>query len=236
MKFLSDINDLLKLSDKQIQILLKGAELEEIVYVLKGCSVDLREKFQSNMSKKAVQMLEKKDKELGAVRLKKVEEYQKQFLKLANERLDTDKPKIVIASDHAAFELKEELKKTLTDYEIIDCGTNSKESTDYPDIGFEAAEAVAKAKADKGIIMCGSGIGMSIVANKVKGIRAALCHSTDLARLARKHNNANVLVVPGRFISKYYAKQIMEVFLKTDFDGGRHRRRINKIKNYENEE
>jgi len=141
--------------------------------------------------------------------------------------------KIALASDHAGFELKESIKDFLTEYEVIDFGTYSAESMDYPDTGFKAVEAVARGEYERGILICGSGLGMSIVANKVKGIRAALCHSVELARLSRKHNNANILVLQGRFISKKQAGDILSVWLSTEFDGGRHQRRIDKISRYE---
>jgi len=137
--------------------------------------------------------------------------------------------KIAIASDHAGFELKEVVKEFLKDYEVIDFGAFSEESVDYPDTGFEAAIQVASGKCEKGILICGSGIGMSIVANKVPGIRAALCQTKQFAELSRKHNNANILVLSGRFISKYLAKEIIETWLDTEFDGGRHQKRLDKI-------
>ena len=117
--------------------------------------------------------------------------------------------KIALASDHAGYKLKEAIKEYLTEYEVIDFGTNSTESMDYPDTGFKAAETVAKGKCERGILICGSGLGMSIVANKVKGIRAALCNSVELARLSRQHNDANILVLQGRFISKKQAGDII---------------------------
>ena len=141
--------------------------------------------------------------------------------------------KIAIASDHAGFELKELIKKDLPELDIIDLGTTSAESVDYPDFGIALAEAVAKGEADRGIVICGSGIGMSIAANKVKGIRAALCQTKEFAELSRRHNDANVLVLSGRFISHYLAKEIIEVWLNTPFEGGRHKRRIDKIAKYE---
>ncbi|MBS3766603.1 MAG: ribose 5-phosphate isomerase B [Candidatus Cloacimonetes bacterium] len=142
--------------------------------------------------------------------------------------------KIAIASDHAGYELKESIKKILSNFHIVDFGADSAESMDYPDTGFQAAEAVANDTCDRGIVICGSGIGMSIVANKVQGIRAALCQTKEFAVLSRKHNNANVLALSGRFISKYLAKEIIQVWLNTKFDGGRHKRRIDKITKYEN--
>lgn len=143
--------------------------------------------------------------------------------------------KIIIASDHAGYKLKEELLGYLEckNYEVIDGGTSSAESVDYPDIGFPAAEKVASGSVDFGITICGSGIGMSIVANKVRGVRAALCTSEAIARLSRQHNDANILVLPGRFMSFEKAKKIVDTWLTTKFDSGRHQRRINKIKKYE---
>jgi len=142
--------------------------------------------------------------------------------------------KIALASDHAGYELKEAIKEYLTAYEVIDYGTFSLESMDYPDTGFKAAEAVSNGECDRGILICGSGIGMSIVANKVKGIRAALCVSTEFATLSRKHNDANILVLPGRFVSRHFAGEIIRVWFSTEFEGDRHQRRLDKISKYEN--
>ncbi|MBC8416589.1 MAG: ribose 5-phosphate isomerase B [Candidatus Cloacimonetes bacterium] len=141
--------------------------------------------------------------------------------------------KIALASDHAGYELKEAIKEFLNEHKLTDFGTHSIESMDYPDTGFKAAEAVARGECERGILICGSGLGMSIVANKVKGIRAALCNSVELARLSRKHNDANILVLQGRFISHSLAKEIIKVWFYTEFDGGRHQRRIDKISRYE---
>ena len=137
--------------------------------------------------------------------------------------------KIALASDHAGFELKEAVKNFLTGHDVTDFGTDNSDSMDYPDTGFPAAKAVASGKCERGILICGSGIGMSIVANKVTGIRAALCQTVQFAVLSRKHNNANVLVLSGRFISRYLAKDIVEAWLTTDFEGGRHQKRLEKI-------
>lgn len=140
--------------------------------------------------------------------------------------------KIVMASDHAACELKSFLKEKLTQkgYEILDCGTNdSTVSVDYPDKAYMLAKAIKKQEADCGILLCGSGIGMSIAVNRYPFIRGALVHSEDYARLARKHNNANVLVLGGRFLEKEEAIKITDVFLTTDFEAGRHERRIAKL-------
>ncbi len=141
--------------------------------------------------------------------------------------------KIALASDHAGFELKKAIKEYLTEHDFIDFGSHSTESMDYPDTGFKAAEAVSNGECEKGILICGSGLGMSIVANKVRGIRAALCNSVELARLSRQHNDANILVLQGRFISKKQAGDIIKAWFTTEFDGGRHQRRIDKISKYE---
>jgi ribose 5-phosphate isomerase B len=142
--------------------------------------------------------------------------------------------KIALASDHAGFELKEAIKPYLLSIaEVVDFGTFSDSSMDYPDTGFPAAKAVSKKECDYGILICGSGIGMSIVANKVPHIRAALCHCTDFARLARKHNNANILCLTGKFIATCLAEDMIHIFLKTEFEGGRHDNRIKKINIYE---
>ena len=141
--------------------------------------------------------------------------------------------RIALASDHAGYKLKQELISHLSDFKVVDFGTDSSQSMDYPDIGFAAAEAVSQGECDRGILICGSGIGMSIVSNKVKGVRAALCTSETIARLSRQHNDTNILILPGRFISFEEAKKIVDTWLNTKFDGGRHQRRLNKIKKYE---
>ena len=138
---------------------------------------------------------------------------------------------IAIASDHAGYELKSKVTAHLEQKSISieDFGTFKNDSVDYPDYGILAARAVAQGKADKGILICGSGIGMSIVANKVNGIRAALCTSIKMAEMSRRHNDANILTMGGRMIDHSYALNIIDVWLKTPFEGGRHFRRINKI-------
>ena len=134
---------------------------------------------------------------------------------------------IYIASDHAGFEMK----KKLINYfpKLIDLGTNSKESVDYPDFAHKLVKEVLKYKGSFGILICGTGVGMSIAANRSRGIRAALISSSDIARLVRQHNNANVLVLPGRFMNDDTAKKSVETFIETKFDGGRHNNRIEKI-------
>jgi len=137
--------------------------------------------------------------------------------------------KLSIACDHAGFELKEALIKAFPQHEFLDFGTHSAAAMDYPDTGKPAALAVAEGDAELGILICGSGIGMSITANKIPGIRAALCCNTDIARLSRRHNNANILVLAGRFTAIPYAIEIVQAWLDSDFEGGRHQTRIDKI-------
>ena len=136
-----------------------------------------------------------------------------------------------IASDHAGFEMKEELRKFLVEkgYEVKDFGTYSSESMDYPDVAHPLAESIEKGEVSQGIALCGSGNGISMTLNKHQGIRAALCWNEELAALARQHNDANVLSLPARFISVELAKRIVEKFLESSFEGGRHLRRVNKI-------
>jgi ribose 5-phosphate isomerase B len=139
--------------------------------------------------------------------------------------------KIVLASDHGGYDLKEVIKKHLTDknYEIMDLGTTSEESVDYPDYGYAAGEVVAEGKADAGIVFCGSGIGICIAANKVKGIRCALLTSVEMAVLAKSHNDANVISLGGRLTPPDLAIEIVDTWLTTDAEGGRHQRRIDKL-------
>ncbi|HNZ07227.1 MAG TPA: ribose 5-phosphate isomerase B [Candidatus Cloacimonadota bacterium] len=143
--------------------------------------------------------------------------------------------KLAIASDHAGYALKEALKFAFPEHEWVDFGTHSEASMDYPDTGTPAARAVANGLCDKGILICGSGIGMSITANKIDGIRAALCWNTDLARLSRMHNDANILVLAGRFTAAPYAIDIAKTWLSTSFEGGRHQNRIDKLIKIEGE-
>lgn len=143
--------------------------------------------------------------------------------------------RIALASDHAGYRYKEHLKHFLQGkgYEVFDAGTYSEERADYPDYGEKAARKVADNEADAGVLVCGSGIGISIAANKVPGIRAANCTSVEMATLARQHNNANVVAVGQRLISATEAEQIVEAFLTTEFEGGRHEERVKKIHNIE---
>ena len=136
--------------------------------------------------------------------------------------------KIAIGCDHAGYELKEIVKDKLTSegYELIDLGTNSSESVDYPIYGRAVGEKVASGECDKGIAICGTGIGISISCNKVKGVRAALCNTEHLAKMSREHNDANVLCLGAREIDKEIALKIVDKWLSTDFLGGKHLRRI----------
>ena len=157
---------------------------------------------------------------------------------------------IALAADHGGYELKDAIKEHLkkmgvapnpklndegvTDgtqekIQIVDLGTNSEESVDYPDYGKACAEAVASGKADLGIVCCGSGIGISIAANTVKGVRCALCTSIEMAALARRHNNANMLALGGRTTPTYTAIEIIDTWLNSKFEGGRHARRVAKL-------
>ena len=139
--------------------------------------------------------------------------------------------KISIACDHGAYELKERLKAHLTSqgHEVTDCGTNSTESCDYPDFGIAAAKLVVEGTCQRGVVLCTTGIGMSMAANKVRGVRCALCHETLSAEMTRRHNDANVLAMGAGVTGGNLAERILDVFLSTDFEGGRHQRRIDKM-------
>ena len=142
---------------------------------------------------------------------------------------------LALGSDHAGFELKELLKKYLTEkgFELKDFGTDSTKSVDYPDFAHPVAKVVNDHTFETGILICGSGNGVNIVANKYPNVRAALCWTTEIAELARRHNNANILSLPARFISFEEAIKIVDLFLSTSFEGERHQLRIDKIsKNY----
>lgn len=141
------------------------------------------------------------------------------------------KDSIAIGSDHAGFDLKEKLKQYLNELALPfhDFGTTSAERTDYPDWGSKVARAISKEEHQRGILICGAGIGMSIVANKFKGVRAALCCSEYMAEICRRHNDANVIVFGGRTTTPVLAKRMLKIWLETPFDGGRHLNRVNKI-------
>lgn len=142
---------------------------------------------------------------------------------------------IAIASDHGGYPLKEFLKRYLEDlgHRVADFGTDSDESCDYPDFGLAAAQAVAEGKCERGVVVCTTGIGISIAANKVKGVRCALCREVLSAQLARRHNDANVLALAGGFTAPFEAEHIIDAFLTEKFDGGRHQRRVDKISRIE---
>jgi ribose 5-phosphate isomerase B len=140
-----------------------------------------------------------------------------------------NKLKIAIGADHAGFDYKEAIAKWLTANELKDFGAYSPASVDYPDFAHPVASAVESGEFDLGILICGSANGVAITANKHQGIRAAICWNEELASLARKHNNANIVCIPARFISIEDAEKIVKTFLETDFEGGRHANRVGKI-------
>lgn len=139
--------------------------------------------------------------------------------------------RIAVGADHAGYEMKNQLTEKLraAGHQVEDFGTNSGDSIDYPDYARPVAEAVAQGAADRGILVCGSGVGMAMTANKVRGVRAANVHSAEEAALSRQHNNANVVALGARFLDQATANQLVDVFLSTDFEGGRHERRVKKI-------
>ena len=145
---------------------------------------------------------------------------------------------IVIGSDHGGFALKEEIKKHLEDKGVAftDVGSYDGASVDYPDIAKAACEKIVSGECDKGPLFCGTGVGISIAANKIKGIRACCCSDAYSAKLTRQHNNANVLCMGGRVVSGGLAEMMVDQFLETEFEGGRHQRRIDKITAIENEQ
>jgi ribose 5-phosphate isomerase B len=146
--------------------------------------------------------------------------------------------KIAIGSDHRGFGTKEKIKEMLTSkgHEVTDFGTNTPNGCDYPDLAYPTCKAVTGGVAELGILLCGSGIGMSISANKVRGIRAALCHDELTAEMSRRHNNANVLCLPADLLGEELTRRIVEVWLRTPFEAGRHDRRVKKIAEYEEKE
>jgi ribose 5-phosphate isomerase B len=139
--------------------------------------------------------------------------------------------KVAVASDHRGFEAKEQVKAQIAQlgHECVDFGTNNSSPVDYPDLAYTAAKAVSNGEVDRAILICGTGIGMCIAANKVKHVRAALCYDELNAQISRQHNDANVLCVSGDLIGEIMLRKIVETWLKTDFTGGRHLRRVKKI-------
>ena len=138
---------------------------------------------------------------------------------------------VAMGADHAGWELKEALKAWLIDagYQVLDFGTHGPDSVDYPDYALQVAEAVTVGKVERGVLICGTGIGMTIAANKVSGIRAALCGDVFTARMSREHNDANVLALGGRFSGRETGLEILRAWIETPFAGGRHARRVDKI-------
>lgn len=139
--------------------------------------------------------------------------------------------KVAVGSDHRGFDSKELVRNIVVQlgHEVVDFGADSNDPVDYPDMAYRAATAVAQGQADRAILACGTGIGMSIAANKIRGIRAALCHDELSAQISRDHNDANVLCISGDLVGEVLLRKIVEVWLSTDFSGGRHQRRVNKI-------
>lgn len=143
--------------------------------------------------------------------------------------------KVVLASDHRGFRAKEQIKFFLQQggFTVIDQGCDSPASCDYPDTAIGGAELLARGEADRGIFLCGTGIGMSMAANKVRGIRAALCHDELTAQMSRKHNDANVLCLPADLVGDELMRRVVDVWLRTEYEAGRHARRLDKIAAYE---
>jgi ribose 5-phosphate isomerase B len=142
---------------------------------------------------------------------------------------------IALGADHAGWELKEEIKAWLLDrnVELLDFGTHSPDPVDYPDYAAQVAEAVVAGKAERGVLVCGTGIGMAMAANKVPGVRAAFCPDLFTARMSREHNDANVLTLGGRLMGRELALEIVEMWLRAEFQGGRHARRVGKLSEIE---
>ncbi len=143
--------------------------------------------------------------------------------------------KIAIGSDHRGFEAKRRITSLLEqlEHEVFDVGSHGRESVDYPDIAFDVALAVSEGRADRGILICGTGIGMCIAANKVKGVRAAPCHDYVTAEMSRRHNNANVLCLSADLLGEEQIDRMVRIWLETPFESGRHARRVDKIIRYE---
>ena len=147
------------------------------------------------------------------------------------ETMSEQKQIVAIASDHAGYEMKTALREEISSlgYGVLDLGTDGPDSVDYPDFAHALAEAIIKGLAERGVLVCGSGIGVSITANRHPGIRASLCHNVETARLSRQHNDANVLALGGRIVGIKVARNCLKTFLETEFEGGRHARRVAKM-------
>ncbi len=139
--------------------------------------------------------------------------------------------KVALGCDHAGFDYKETVIRLLKklDHEVIDKGTHSLDSVDYPDFVHPVGDLIDQGRADRGVLICGSGNGVAMTANKHKNVRAALCWKNEIASLARQHNNANVICIPARFVSAKMARSMIKIFMETPFEGGRHERRVSKI-------
>jgi ribose 5-phosphate isomerase B len=143
--------------------------------------------------------------------------------------------KIAIGSDHRGYQAKERIKALLEELgvDVVDHGTHSRDACDYPDMAIAVAQAVSRQQAQRGILLCGSGLGVSITANKVPGVRAALCHDELTAQMARRHNDANILCMPADLLGEALMRSMVRMWLESDFEGGRHARRVEKIREYE---
>jgi ribose 5-phosphate isomerase B len=146
--------------------------------------------------------------------------------------------KIAIGSDHRGFDLKRRVVALLQKlgHEVIDVGPEARDSVDYPDFAFQVAVAVSEKRVDRGILLCGSGIGMCIAANKVRGVRAAPCHDSITAEMSRRHNNANVLCISADLLGEELVDRMVRIWLETEFEGGRHARRVDKIARFEEQQ
>ncbi|MGQ0636028.1 MAG: ribose 5-phosphate isomerase B [Planctomycetaceae bacterium] len=145
--------------------------------------------------------------------------------------------RIAVASDHRGFAIKSKIIATISElgHEVLDMGTDSAESVDYPDFAIKVARSVSAAEVDRGILICGTGMGMCIAANKLPGVRACTCHDDLTAEMSRRHNDANVLCLSGDLLGDRLVSRMVDIWLKTDFEGGRHARRIEKISKIEHE-
>ena len=146
--------------------------------------------------------------------------------------------RIAIGSDHRGYDVKRRIRSLLEQmgHEVLDLGTDSNENVDYPDFAFQVAQAVAEGRVERGVLVCGTGIGMCIAANKVRGVRAAPCHDSITAEMSRRHNDANVLCISADLLGDELIDRMLRIWLETDFEGGRHARRVDKITRFESGE
>jgi ribose 5-phosphate isomerase B len=150
-------------------------------------------------------------------------------------KVDMATMKIAVGSDHRGFEVKRRILQSLQQlgHEVLDAGTHSRDSVDYPDVAFEVARAVGEGRAERGVLVCGTGIGMCIAANKAKGVRAAPCHDSITAEMSRRHNDANVLCLSADLLGEELIERMLRIWLDTPFESGRHARRVEKIQKFE---